>query len=226
MKKSLLVTFILIIHFAIAFAQPNVQVKYFSNESFSKEVSEEKGKFSQTITTHSDGSVTTELKDLKNAKLLRSETWNGKEPTGVWKIQTGDGIEEMDYDFTLVYSQNGCLDSIVDHHIVDPFKSDKDILYKAPILSSGDSIIFPFLAKNLRYPAFARENGIEGRVLLNLTITKTGAIENISVNKGVDVTLDKEAVRVMRKIKFLTPPMLDGKPTTICVRFPITFRLS
>ena len=61
--------------------------------------------------------------------------------------------------------------------------------------------------------------------MTSFIVTKDGQIENIVVNKGVDITLDKEAVRILRALKFSTPPLLNGRPVNICVKFPISFRL-
>lgn len=226
MKKRFPPILIFSIYFAFAAAQSSVQVRYFSNESLTKEVLKEKGKFSKSTINNDDESVTTEVTNIKNSEIIHSETWKDKEPYGIWKNETGRGIEEMDYNFPLVYSTADCPDSLNNYNVNDPFKSDNNAHYKAPQLSTGDSTIFPFLSKNIRYPARARENNIQGRVVLSFIITKSGAIENISVLRGEDVSLDKEAVRVMRKLKFSIPPMIDGKPQNICVRFPVTFKLA
>ena len=133
------------------------------------------------------------------------------------KIQTGKGIEEMDYDFPLIYSEAPCIDS----SLINDQNISND---NAPKLISADSNMMTFFMRNLRYPSFARENGIEGRVMVQFIISESGTVEDPVVMKSVQTTLDKEAVRVIRKMKF-TVPTIHGKLYRICMKVPITFKL-
>ena len=76
------------------------------------------------------------------------------------------------------------------------------------------------------YPAKARRSGTEGAVKTSFTLTKEGSIENIIITKGTDIVLDKESVRILRELKFSTPPALNGQPVSLCVTLPLTFKLS
>jgi hypothetical protein len=81
MKKSILT--ILILVFTTIYYGQTTQTKYFNNEWLGKEVSQDKAKFSQTIIQNADGTVTTEIKDLKKDEIIRSETFKGNEPYGI-----------------------------------------------------------------------------------------------------------------------------------------------
>jgi protein TonB len=216
MNKTFLIALLLLMHAVFIDAQ-SVEVKYFSNEQLTKEATKEKAKFSQAVIQNPNGSITMEVKNLKKDEVIRSETWKGKEPYGVWKIQRGNGIEEMDYDFPLIYSEATCIDSSLINHQDSPNE-------KVPKLTSADSTMMTFLMKNLHYPSFARENGIEGRVMVQFIIDESGMVENSVVMKGVQTTLDKEAVRVIRKMRF-TAPTINGQPHRVCMKLPITFKL-
>lgn len=67
--------------------------------------------------------------------------------------------------------------------------------------------------------------GLNGSVQLSFIITKEGVVKDIIVTKGVDIALDKEAVRVIRKLKFSAPSMLKGEPVEVCIKMPMSFRM-
>ena len=64
------------------------------------------------------------------------------------------------------------------------------------------------------------------KVFLKFTITSAGLIENIAILKGAHITLDKEAVRIIKLLKFVTPPSLKGKNQSVCVMMPIMFMIN
>lgn len=88
------------------------------------------------------------------------------------------------------------------------------------------SIALIFLQRNLQYPAHARRMGLQGTVVLNMTITKEGKIEDIVVADGIDIVMDKEAARVIRLLQLATPPMLKGQPIDVCASVPIKYKLA
>jgi hypothetical protein len=56
-------------------------------------------------------------------------------------------------------------------------------------------------------------------------ITTTGEVKNIWIVKGVHISLDKEAERLIRKLNHVTPAMYKGVPVELCLDIPITFEL-
>ncbi len=184
----------------------------------------EEAKFSKAIFENEDSTITTEIKNLETNKVINRETYKGDEPFGVWISGYYKGVEEKDYSFELNYSQDYCINNTVG---IDLISNNDSIGYKAPVLdgNSKKTALMNFLSTNLRYPPNARINGIEGIIYTSFTITQNGIVENIIVVKGVDISLDKEAVRVIRKLKFKEPPMLNNIPKTYCYHLPIRFRL-
>jgi len=147
-----------------------------------------------------------------------------EEPFGKIKIKTGHGRETLDYDFTLSYFDTVCgINSYVVPGI-RPFENNDTIGYKAPTISNYRKF-FDLFTTNIHYPKYARENDIQGRVWIFIAISKEGVVERLSVKKGVHVTIDKEAVRVLRLMKIEQPALLHGEPTDVCLTLPMNFRI-
>ena len=213
--------FLVILISSSAWSQ-SVETKYYSNRSLSKEVLQTKAKFSRTVTKGSDGRVTTSLKDIKNNQIIYSETFKGNEPFGVWIVRGG----ELDYEFPLVYGEDQCANGNELEKLETYFEDNDSIGYKAPEIGNEASSIWEIIGKNITYPSYSRRRGIEGRVYIYFIINEDGSAENFVVVKGVETNIDKEALRVVRKIKFSNPPMHNGVPVKVCVILPITFRLA
>jgi protein TonB len=82
-----------------------------------------------------------------------------------------------------------------------------------------------YIAKNLKYPEIAAENGIQGRVFVQFTVTEKGDVTNAKVVRGVDPALDKEAVRVVLSSPKWAPGKQRGKAVRVAFTFPIVFVL-
>lgn len=86
-----------------------------------------------------------------------------------------------------------------------------------------------YLQKNLRYPERARENDKQGSILVEFIINTNGSISGVkpaNENKFIDKELEKEALRVIRKLPNLKPGKVKGEPVNVLYRIPITFRLN
>ena len=207
--------------FALNSSAQTSETKYYKSMSMGEEVSREKAKYSRTITNNPEGSVTTERRNLKKNVIEGREVLKGEEPVGIWIYLTGRGPAEMDYNFNLEYSSQDCSATL---NIKDYFTDEIAVGYESPRISTGEQF-YEFVVKNLVYPAKARRERIQGKVDLIFDLTKDGIIENIRVKKGVHIVLDKEAVRILRKIKLSSPPKIKGQPETLCANASIWFRL-
>jgi|SRR5690606_1158860 len=198
------------------------ETRYYKNMSLDEEVPQEKAKYAKTVVTDADGTVTTERRNLKKNVVESREILKGEEPVGIWVYLTARGPAEKDYDFEMIYSDDDCpLDEKIKNYLAD----DLSLQYEAPKLSSGEQF-YEFIGKNLSYPAMARRKSIEGKVFVAFEITKDGVVGNIRVIKGVHISLDKEAVRILRKLRLSSPPKINGEPQTVCIRTAISFRLT
>ena len=67
-----------------------------------------------------------------------------------------------------------------------------------------------WISKNVKYPVLAMENGIQGKVYIQFVIEKDGSITDVKVARGVDASLDKEAVRVVKAMPKWKPGKQRG----------------
>ena len=94
-----------------------------------------------------------------------------------------------------------------------------------PGYPNGMAGIMQYLSENVRYPATAQENGIQGRVLVRFVINTDGSVTDAKVIRSVDPDLDKEAVRVVSSMTKWRPGKLNGKAVRVAYTLPIMFRL-
>jgi TonB family protein len=100
------------------------------------------------------------------------------------------------------------------------------VVEEMPMFPGGDTMLLDFLKKNTVYPSAAKENNIQGRVIVRFCITATGAVDKISVLKGVDPEIDKEAIRVVSTLPAFKPGKQGGKPVPVWYMVPISFGLA
>ena len=90
----------------------------------------------------------------------------------------------------------------------------------------GDAALFRYLNDNIKYPAVAQENGIQGRVTVSFVVERDGSITDVKVERGVDPSLDREATRVVKSMPHWIPGKQNGNVVRSRFRLPVTFRLS
>ena len=96
-----------------------------------------------------------------------------------------------------------------------------------PVFPGGEAALMKFINENLRYPAAAIENGIQGRVVVQFVVKKDGSVnDNIMIVRGVDPALDQEAIRVCKTLPKFIPGKQNGQPVNVWFTLPIIFNLS
>lgn len=89
----------------------------------------------------------------------------------------------------------------------------------------GQAALMKWLSSNIRYPEAAQQNDIQGRVIVKFVVEKDGSIGAVSIVKGVDKDLDKEAQRVVKKMPRWQPGKNNGVAVRSYFTLPVTFRL-
>lgn len=101
-----------------------------------------------------------------------------------------------------------------------------EIVEQMPAFPGGASAMMQWLSSHIKYPTVAEENGIQGRVICSFVVGKDGSISNITVLKGVDPSLDKEATRVIAAMPRWIPGKQNGQAVNVKYTLPVTFRLN
>ncbi|MDO9341319.1 MAG: energy transducer TonB [Bacteroidales bacterium] len=107
----------------------------------------------------------------------------------------------------------------------DPEATVFVIVEEMPMFPGGDAALLDYLRENAVYPEIAKENNIQGRVILNFCVTSTGSVSKISILKSVDPELDKEAIRVVSTLPAFKPGKQGGKPVPVWYQAFINFKL-
>ena len=114
----------------------------------------------------------------------------------------------------------------VEEEVVEEEAVPFQLVEEKPKFQGGDANAFSaWVAKNLVYPEIAKENGVQGRVMLQFTVNPDGSISNVKVLRGVDPSLDKEAVRVVSSSPKWTPGKQRNRPVKVSYTFPVIFQL-
>ncbi len=99
------------------------------------------------------------------------------------------------------------------------------VVEEQPEYPGGNAAMMQFLSDNIRYPVIAQENGIQGRVICNFVVERDGSITDVQVVRGVDPSLDREAVRVIQQMPRWKPGKQRGQAVRVRFTLPVVFRL-
>ena len=99
------------------------------------------------------------------------------------------------------------------------------VVEEQPMFPGGMDEMMKFLQTNIKYPEQAKNNGVQGRVIVQFVVNKDGSISNDTVVRSVDPLLDAEAIRVVRNMPNWTPGKQKGEAVRVRFTLPVTFRL-
>ena len=99
------------------------------------------------------------------------------------------------------------------------------VVQQMPEFPGGQASLLKYLATRIKYPAIAQENGIQGRVSCSFVVDTDGSLKNIEVIRGIDPSLDREAVRVIREMPKWNPGVQNNMAVAVKYTVPVTFRL-
>ncbi len=100
------------------------------------------------------------------------------------------------------------------------------IVEEMPEFPGGEPALRQHIAVAITYPAKARDNGIEGRVYISFVVDETGSVTDAKVARGVDNSLDEEALRVVRELPKWKPGRQRGEEVKVAYTIPVNFVLS
>ena len=99
------------------------------------------------------------------------------------------------------------------------------VVEEMPMFPGGDAELLKYIAEHTNYPEVAKENNIQGRIIVRFCVTSKGGVNQVSILKGVDPELDAEAIRVVNTLPAFKPGKQGGKPVPVWYMVPITFTL-
>ena len=124
------------------------------------------------------------------------------------------GVEIMDY-----------VES-VEEEVIEEEAIPFPLVEEKPSFMGGDANEFSkWVNQRLVYPEIAKENGVQGRVTLQFTVESDGRVTNVKVLRGVDSSLDQEAVRVVSSSPRWTPGKQRDRAVRVTYTFPVIFQL-
>ena len=94
-----------------------------------------------------------------------------------------------------------------------------------PQFPGGDAALLKYLSSHINYPPMAAENNVQGRVVVQFVVDKTGKVGEVTVIRSVDKELDREAVRVCKSLPKFVPGRQNGQPVSVWYTLPVTFKL-
>ena len=100
------------------------------------------------------------------------------------------------------------------------------VVEEMPGFPGGLFVLMQYLNDNIQYPDKAKNDGVEGRVIVSFIVGKEGLIKDAQVEKSVDPELDAEAIRVVSGMPRWTPGKSQGEPVDVKYSIPINFQLT
>ena len=100
-----------------------------------------------------------------------------------------------------------------------------DLVDEMPSFPGGLEELYKWIDNNVQYPAVARENGIEGRVILKFIVEKDGSLSDSTVIHSVHPMVDREALRLVGQMPKWNPGKRAGIPVRVRCCLPIKFKL-
>ncbi|WP_293475857.1 energy transducer TonB [Prevotella sp.] len=109
-------------------------------------------------------------------------------------------------------------------HVVEETKIFT-VVEQMPMFPGGEGALMGYLRDNIHYPTVAAENGVQGRVVVGFVVERDGSITDVNILRGVDPSLDREAMRVVKSMPKWTPGKQNGSAVRVKYQVPVSFRL-
>lgn len=169
----------------------------------------------------------TELKIVEDEKVKSED-----------EIKTQDELKETNTAFGQKDNDKGTDDRNVTRELKNEVvveekkpvvEEKKEEIFKSveqmPTFPGGDAALMKYLSSHINYPTMAQENNIQGKVIVQFVVTKTGQVGEVKVVRSVDKDLDREAVRVCKSLPKFVPGRQNGQPVSVWYTLPVTFKL-
>lgn len=121
-------------------------------------------------------------------------------------------------------------DTKIDIPVIEPEEGPSEpeiftIVEEMPTFPGGDQALLEYMAKNTKYPPLARENGLQGIVVVTFVVDEGGRINNVQILRGIGGGCDEEAIRVVQSMPAWKPGKQRGMPVRVQYNLPFRFTL-
>lgn len=110
-------------------------------------------------------------------------------------------------------------------HVVEETTKIFTNVEQMPMYPGGEGALLGYLRDNIHYPTVAAENGMQGRVVVGFVVERDGSITDVKILRGVDPSLDREAMRVVKSMPRWNPGKQNGSAVRVKYQVPVSFRL-
>jgi len=100
-----------------------------------------------------------------------------------------------------------------------------NLVEQMPQFPGGEQALMKYLQSHINYPPMAAENNVQGKVVVQFVVDKTGRVGDVKVVRSVDKELDREAARVCKSLPKFTPGRQNGHPVSVWYTLPVFFKL-
>jgi len=175
---------------------------------------------------------------LKSVKVTELQIVEDDKVKKEDEIKTQDELKETETAFGQKDNEKGTEDrnvtrtlkeEVVVEKPVEKPKEVKEEIFKSveqmPQFPGGEAALMKYLSSHINYPPMAAENNVQGRVVVQFVVDKTGKVGEVKVVRSVDKDLDREAVRVCKSLPKFTPGRQNGQAVSVWYTLPVTFKL-
>lgn len=167
------------------------------------------------------------LPDLKQVKFTPPVIKPDEEV--VEEVPTVEEMKDVNVGSTDVKGDSVVYEAppVVENKVIEEEEKPYLIVEDPPSFPGGEEAMMAFIGKNITYPPLAKENGIEGRVVLSFVVGKDGSIDpgSIKVLKKLGWGCEEEAVKVVQKMPGWKPGKQNGRAVPVQFNLPIVFQL-
>ena len=175
---------------------------------------------------------------LKSVKVTELQIVEDEKVKKEDEIKTQDELKETETAFGQKDNEKGTEDRNVTRTLKEEVvvekkeekpKEVKEEVFRSveqmPQFPGGEAALMKYLQSHINYPPMAAENNVQGRVVVQFVVDKTGKVGEVQVVRSVDKDLDKEAVRVCKSLPKFTPGRQNGQAVSVWYTLPVTFKL-
>lgn len=138
------------------------------------------------------------------------------------------GVNAQNEDKIIIVSAEHQPEGVEILEVFEP-KPDENAIFQVvetqPEFPGGMAELMKYLQKNTRYPKVCKEQGLQGRVIVQFVVNTDSTISDVNVIKPVNPHFDEEALRVVKAMPKWKPGTQRGEPVRVRFFLPVTFRL-